>query len=944
MAGDPRINPEFPIGESLSPPFVGSPIYECAEAVHVSGFVPHAIVRVWANGNDLVAEDAPAFGFVDLALRRPLARGESITATQTVGAITSVHSYVPVIVAALVEGEVRTRKPDVGDDLYECGIVVPVGNLVPSVRVHVAEDGTEIGSAPVAQTWVPVGTAALHAAHAVTAQQIACEGSDHQVEGVWSDAVTVKAAPVPTPAPAVDAASLIVGNDAVTLTGLLVGAGVEVTDRGAGVGGGYATGATNWCPIQPPLGAASQVRATQELCGHVSASSGMVKPEGRLPAPTIVGPICAGTQFVIVRDTVVNATVVVLANGTPVAYGGAGPGDVVLALGGGASLAAGQSIVAIQNLGQTISPPSAAVIVSASITTPSVEIMGGHPFFIAKSGEQAIDGPVFPRGAGPGPSIHVQSCCDKTPEVEVHGPGGERVATLRPDPLFPGYYVGTWPWTWGTTPRAKAAIPVGRYTLRVRTGCDQEDGRATFYVVFDPAEVNGPKRFSFDDTAVWFGTGTNSIRGLHYYLHQSDARVFGVAIDAASGMTDPFAGAVAVARAEEALFGYSLSYHTQDVVDLITNYTQAQCADDACCLTALLRAVGIPAHPTTADAGLETGAANWTFDTWVEFLASHGGTTEWWVLHPHEYPGMQPESRSTFGTTRGVATKATDDVIVMGGEGWLAAALDDGTADVTYTRNACGEPVKALTKAAWIGELCEDGYWPAGHWVCEGVQPMSARIGHIEITEGARFGDALRGVVRLPTTERAEEIRVELLTHRLDSKGVVEDSVDDARARVERRRRARPAARFELRLPETVPPGRELNVRALVGDRVVAIGTVDVPSVLEAEIEPIGVSRLGEEFEIRARFRNVSREEVADIEVVIALPFALITDEPSQRVRSLRPGARTTIVWRCRAVAALRSGAVHVVAAGDRGGGVDVRRHIEVVAEAVPTGTTMSIR
>jgi 16S rRNA G527 N7-methylase RsmG len=58
-------------------------------------------------------------------------------------------------------------------------------------------------------------------------------------------------------------------------------------------------------------------------------------------------------------------------------------------------------------------------------------------------------------------------------------------------------------------------------------------------------------------------------------------RVFSIAINAASGETDSNAAVTAVARAEESLFTYSLNYHSQDVLDLVLHFTEAQCAADA---------------------------------------------------------------------------------------------------------------------------------------------------------------------------------------------------------------------------------------------------------------------------------------------------------------------------------------------------------------------------
>lgn len=949
MGGESRINDEFPIGESLSPPFVSSPIYECAEAVHVSGFVPHATVRVWAAGSELLADDAPVFGFADMPLKRALKVGESITATQTVNSIDSAQSPIPVIVQPLDEGLVKTKKPDVGDDLYECGIVVPVGNLVPSVRVHVTEDGNLVGNMPVAKEWHPVITSPLHAGGSVEAQQFACEGTDHEIQGMMSDPVAAKAAPVPTPPPGVDAASLIVGNDTVTLTKLLVGAGARITDRGNVVSSGwFATGPANWFPIDTPLEAASEIQAVQELCGNVSDPSDPVKPEGELQRPIVVGPICEGTQFVIVRDTTINANVVVLRNGNPAAYGGAGPGDVILALGSNATLSAGDTITAIQYVGSTFSQTSAPVTVSSSIPAPVIEIHGGHPFFFAKAGEQAIDGPVFPRGAGSGPSIRVQSCCEKTPEIEVLDPDGNHLDTLAASPLFPGYDVATWGWTKDGSLIATGDLPVGRYTVIARSECDQEEGRATFYVIFDPAEVNGPPRFSFDPTAVWFGTGYNSISGLHYYLHESDIRVFSIAINAVNGMTDAYAAAEKVARAEEALFSYSLNYHTQDVVQLITTFNEAQCADDAACLTALLRSVGIPAHPVTADAGLETDVAGWTFDTWIEFLTTHNGSTDWLIFHPHQYPGMTAEDRSTFGSTRGVAVESTNDVIVMANESWVMADLDDSTSDVTYGRNSCGEPNQVISTASWVDELCEQGYWAPSHWDCAGMAPMSARIGEIYIEERPSFGAVVRGRIRLPARGRDEKereapVRIELIAHRREGKSFVDDErVVEGRARIGRVRGRREIP-FELDVPRRLPPGRDLYVRVLAGDRQVGLRPIELPALLDARLDVPRRIQVGEEFEIRATITNRSAESIDWAEAELMVPWAIVVDGEAQRIDELRSHGRRVVTWRAHAVAEIPSGVIWLAVAAALGSGADVREHVEVTEVARPRSTAVRL-
>lgn len=441
MADGPRINDRFPIKESLSPPIVDSPVSDCAEAVYVTGFIPHATVRVFANLSELLAEEMPSFGFAEMQLRRAVNQGESLTATQTVDGTTSHHSLQPVVVSPLPESAIKFTKPDVGKQLFECGIVVPVGNLVPSVRVHVTENAHEIGNEPTAQTWHPVLTGRLHANGQVSARQVACEGTSHEIMGPPADDVTVQAAPAPIPTPHPDVNSLIPGNDTVTLTSLLVGAGVQIFDGGAAVSTGwYATGDANYFPISPPLSASSSITAIQELCGKGSAPSDPVHPQGQLGALIVVGPICAGARFVVVRATTINANVVVMRNGGIVGYGGAAPGDVILALGGNNSLNVGDVVTAIQYIGPTISPTSNTVTVVSHLRQPAVEILGGEPFFFAKGNEQPIDGPVFPRGRGTGPVIRVQACCTKNVHIQVLDPTERVIAEPQLNELFPGYF------------------------------------------------------------------------------------------------------------------------------------------------------------------------------------------------------------------------------------------------------------------------------------------------------------------------------------------------------------------------------------------------------------------------------------------------------------------------------------------------------------------------
>ena len=868
-------HPQFPVdvGRQLSPPIVHKPIHECAEAVHVTGFIPHAVVRVYANGTELIGEAIPPYGFTEppIRLTRPLKLGEKVTATQTVGPNTSSHSTHPVTVDRHPTVGGGLKKPTVHQVLYDCGHVVPVDNLVESVRVRVFEGGsTLLASTPAAGPWHAVWTPELREGRLVTAQQVACEDNPAAtLLSPLSDAVRVRAAPSPVPPPSVRLSDLIVGNDAVTLDGLLVGAHIEVFDRGVLVGGGYATSVANWVPINARVEPTSVITATQGLCASVSDPSPPGTPSPELPPPIVLAPICNGQQYVVVRETIVNAGVIIFRNGNVAGYGGAGGGDVVLALGGGAKLATGDVITARQYMGMTLSAASAPVTVVDTVEKPAVEILGGETFFLPEPGETAIAGPVFPRGRGGGPLVTIQSCCNEGATLEILDPSGAVVATPPLTETFPGYFTARWGWESFAGWTVPDRIPVGRYSARVKTNCGQQLATKAFFVIFNPADVGGPNRFSFNEVGVWFGAGNNRLRALPYHLHPDDARVFNQALSAASGMTDSSQAAEAIARLEETLFAYSLSYHTNDVLDMLANYKDAQCADDANVLTALLRSVGIPAHPATADAALETGDANWTFDTWVEVLAPWGSSTNWHVYHPHEDLG--PQSRSSFGQNVGVATKSFNDLVVMADTNWVWSEVTDSHPDVSYGRLPCGEPEQHITKAAWVHELCEDGYWALEHWICPG---RSVRESGLDMTWGVgerpmTWGGALSGTLEirnLTDVRREDRLRLQIVADLPESKQYPDEVLSERELPLDLRGRGTFADRFRVAVPVTTVAGANLSVR-VCDDQDLTLSSMPlaVRSQIDVLLDAPTQVMVGEQFNVTVQVSNAGRDELQDI-------------------------------------------------------------------------------
>jgi hypothetical protein len=348
----PSINERFPIEGHLSPPIVGA-VEACSTHVYVSGFVPHATVRVYKNGATLIATVTPTFGFTTVTVAA-LASGDKLTATQTVLGETSAPTDPPTVVG---NAPTSLGAPVIDPTIYTCGRVVPVQGLASGVTVDVkdVEAAASIGSGYTpndwGSDWTPAFTTPLVLPHHVTATQASCS----PLVSAPSSPVAVRPEPSPLVAPSLDPP--VVGNDAVTAHGLYTGALLEIFDGATPIGSGYATGSTNWVALAGPLTATSSITARQSLCGH-SPPSKPVRPVTTLPAPIVLGPICPKAHVATVRGTTINAIVVLMRNGQIIGYGGAAPGDVTLAFAPPRVAANGDVITAVQYIGGVISPTS----------------------------------------------------------------------------------------------------------------------------------------------------------------------------------------------------------------------------------------------------------------------------------------------------------------------------------------------------------------------------------------------------------------------------------------------------------------------------------------------------------------------------------------------------------------------------------------------------------
>lgn len=946
-------HPEFQIKGSLqlSPPMIYKPIHECARVVKVYGFMPHAKVKVYSNGNELIGEAEPDFGFAEILLTREVCIGEKISATQTVENFTSGHTLSPANVSSYLPG--GFNKPEVGKDLYDCGVIVPVGNLVESVRVNVLADQHRIGSAEAAGTWKAVWTQPLVEDQRVTAIQVACEDDPQkEIKSPESNPVMVKPAPRPIQAPEVG--DVIIGNDTVDLYGLYVGAIVQVYDNGNSVGGGAATGSANWCPIDPPISNNSVITATQKLCeGNTSIESEPGDVVKVLRAPMVVGPICDGALHVVIRDTVINANVFVTSNGAIVGYGGAVAGDLILGIPNG--LHANDSIRARQYMQNTISPLSNEVIVQGMLEAPVIRISGDEPFFIAEAGEQQVGGPVFCRGKGSGPLIKVQTCCDDSLTVKIEKVNGAIVTKITMTEQFPGYYTGRWDWGSNNNWNIPSKIPVGQYRVNARAGCGMQASQKKFYVIFDPAEVTAPSRFAFNEIGVWFYSGWGKTYSTQYYLHPDDKRIFEEAIRLIDGEISAYKASEKIMNwtvphyyspdychggglqiNPNKRFVYSICTSENDVLDLLARSDRlAQCADSACIFTAMLRAVGIPSHPATADAAREYGEAGWGFDTWTEARIDGPSGEKWYVSHPHE---GRPWTHRLSAGTWGVASKAFNDIVIMANKNWVWSHIVDDTRDVGFKYDTdCKEPNRNFShKKDWVEHMCvnhPDGdYWGKGHWRCS---PAYLRNVLIKLDkEIYRVGETMRFKVEVKNEN----------TVAMDKSLVVSIAIDDPLTKIYPDERIVIGKKtiqikagesisfdFKYRIPFELSSASEFSIIAKLEDESIAV-PFNVETLYESRLALTNRVKVGSSFEAKLQIHNRSKQVIEKFNVKLELPYSIRVEKNAlkKQLSSLEPGENVSLRWLLHAVSPSEAAGVVLRIESSNGGNSIVRDGLEI--------------
>ncbi|HVR99280.1 MAG TPA: hypothetical protein VMW27_21850 [Thermoanaerobaculia bacterium] len=178
-----------PAPPKVLPPVVIPPLYECGTAVQVSGLHPGAMVRVYLDGIPIGTRWAGEESSVSVTASPALVSKHQVTATQTVGSVTSLPSApVPVETIKTVQPP-RILGPVATGDTQ-----VVVSRVAPGARVTIRSGGEILGEASAAEPVVRVGVSPV--AGAVQASARLCAKS---ATGAALDPITLPCAPGPRP-------------------------------------------------------------------------------------------------------------------------------------------------------------------------------------------------------------------------------------------------------------------------------------------------------------------------------------------------------------------------------------------------------------------------------------------------------------------------------------------------------------------------------------------------------------------------------------------------------------------------------------------------------------------------------------------------------------------------------------------------------------------------
>src|SRR5712692_7614064 len=133
----------------LSPPIVTQPLYACAKAVNVTGYVPNATIDLEVNGAIVTAgfgggSPAPYGATIPLAVA--LVAAQKVRARQQHAGAKSAWSQAVLVKSHTVDYPAGPPRPQLfPTPLFDCGVRSGVGNLLVGCDLRITANGVTVG-------------------------------------------------------------------------------------------------------------------------------------------------------------------------------------------------------------------------------------------------------------------------------------------------------------------------------------------------------------------------------------------------------------------------------------------------------------------------------------------------------------------------------------------------------------------------------------------------------------------------------------------------------------------------------------------------------------------------------------------------------------------------------------------------------------------------------
>jgi hypothetical protein len=333
----------------LSPPLVGEPLYQCANAVVVYGFDVGATLDVERNGAIVLAGVPGGFSQPQgalLTLPAQLQAGDVIRARQKASGVTSGWSPTVTVRDHTEDYPDGPPRPQIDPaPVYQCGSRTGVNNLLTGCDVWITADAVEVGK---------VIGAAPHQGVNVTpdyglGQEVRAWAEMCKDPSPPSIAYDTTAPPNPLPTPAID--PVYEGTQQIRITNLVNGARFELSLNGTSLGVWRTWGYAHLVGLSSPMSNGDTLSVVQRMCpGDPPSDPGgtTVVPCSALPAPQ-VAPIQCGDTAITITQMATGATIKAYRNQVKAGEGG---GPTVLL---GHAIEHGDIVDVVQTVGKCVS-------------------------------------------------------------------------------------------------------------------------------------------------------------------------------------------------------------------------------------------------------------------------------------------------------------------------------------------------------------------------------------------------------------------------------------------------------------------------------------------------------------------------------------------------------------------------------------------------------------